>query len=142
MKNSVINGDETGINVGGQREQCHLISTKKYTYYFHHEGRGFKAMNKMGVLPKYRGIIVHDFWKSYFKYKCEHALCNVHIQRELKQIYEKHKQEWAKEMSDLLYEIKEHADCVPGKRNRKGNVSALRKACKRKELRENGVDSA
>jgi transposase/uncharacterized coiled-coil protein SlyX len=112
IKEYVIHGDETGINVGGQREQCHLISTKKYTYYFHHESRGFKAMNKMGVLPKYRGIIVHDFWKSYFKYKCEHALCNVHIQRELKKIYEKYKQEWAKEMSDLLYEIKEHADCA------------------------------
>ena len=112
IKEDVINGDETGINIGGQREQCHLISTKKYTYYFHHKSRGFKAMNKMGVLPKYRGIIVHDFWKSYFKYKCEHALCNVHIQRELKNIYEKYKQEWAKEMSDLLYEIKEQADCA------------------------------
>jgi len=69
-------------------------------------------MNKMGVLPKYRGILVHDFWKSYFKYKCEHALCNVHIQRELENIYKKYKQEWAKEMSDLLYEIKEQADCA------------------------------
>jgi len=66
-------------------------------------------MNKMGVLPKYRGIVVHDFWKSYFKYKCEHALCNVHIQRELDNIYKKYKQMWAEEMSDLLYEIKEQA---------------------------------
>ena len=112
IKEDVIHGDETGINVNGRGEQCHLISTKKYTYYFHHKSRGFKAMNKMGVLPKYRGIVVHDFWKSYFKYKCEHALCNVHIQRELENIYKIYKQEWAKEMSDLLYEIKEQADCA------------------------------
>jgi transposase len=112
IKEYVIHGDETGINVNGRNEQCHLISTKKYTYYFHHKSRGFKAMNKMGVLPKYRGIVVHDFWKSYFKYKCEHALCNVHIQRELDNIYKKYNQKWAKEMSDLLYEIKEQADCA------------------------------
>ena len=112
IKEDVIHGDETGINVNGRREQCHLISTKKYTYYFHHRSRGFKAMNKMGVLPKYRGIVVHDFWKSYFKYKCEHALCNVHIQRELDNIYKKYEQKWAEEMSDLLYEIKEQASCA------------------------------
>ena len=112
IKEDVIHGDETGINVSGGGEQCHLISTKKYTYYFHYKSRGFKAMNKMGVLPKYRGILVHDCWKSYFKYKCEHALCNVHIQRELDYIYIKYKQKWAKEMSDLLYEIKEQADCA------------------------------
>jgi len=41
IKEDVIHGDETGINVNGRREQCHLISTKKYTYYFHHRSRGF-----------------------------------------------------------------------------------------------------
>lgn len=91
IKEYVIHGDETGINVNGRGEQCHRISTKKYTYYFHHKSSGFKAMKKMRVLPKYRGIIVHDFWKSYFKYKCEHELCNVHTQRELDNIYKKYK---------------------------------------------------
>jgi len=113
IKEDVINCDETGINVNGQRHHCHLISTEKLTFYFHHRSRGFIAMTKMGVLPRFRGVAVHDFWKPYFKFKkCEHAVCNVHILRELKEISKNETQKWALEMSDLLYEIKKYVDGV------------------------------
>jgi transposase len=113
IKEDVIDCDETGINVNGQRHHCHLISTKKLTFYFHHRSRGFIAMTKMGVLPKFKGVAVHDFWKPYFKYeKCEHAVCNVHILRELKEISKNETQKWALEMSDLLHEIKKYVDGV------------------------------
>lgn len=113
IKEDVIDCDETGINVNGQRHHCHLISTKKLTFYFHHRSRGFRAMTKMGVLPKFKGVMVHDFWKSYFKFgKCKHAMCNVHILRELNEIYKDNAQEWAIEMSQLLHEMKEYVDDV------------------------------
>jgi transposase len=113
IKEKVINSDETDINLNGRKHHCHVISTEKLTLYFHHRNRGYKAMKKMGVLPKYRGIVVHDFWKPYFKYKnCEHAVCNVHILRELKEISKNKNQEWASEMSYLLLEIKKYIDHV------------------------------
>jgi transposase len=113
IKEKVINCDETDINLNGRKHHCHVISTEKLTLYYHHRNRGYKAMKKMGVLPKFRGIVVHDFWKTYFKYKnCEHAVCNVHILRELKEISKNRNQEWASEMSDLLIEIKKYIDHV------------------------------
>jgi transposase len=113
IKERVINCDETDINLNGRKHHCHVISTEKLTLYFHHRNRGYKAMMKMGVLPKFRGIVVHDFWKTYFKYKnCEHAVCNVHILRELKEISKNKNQEWASEMSYLLLEIKKYIDHV------------------------------
>jgi transposase len=111
IKEHVITCDETGINVNGQRHHCHLISTDKLTFYFHHRSRGSIAMEKMGVLPRFKGVMVHDFWKSYFKFeKCKHAMCNVHILRELNEIYKDNAQEWAIEMSQLLYEMKKYVD--------------------------------
>lgn len=114
IKEDVINCDETGIDVNGHVHYCHVISTEKLTFYFHDKGRGSKAMKKMKVLPRFRGIAVHDFWKPYFKFKnCEHAVCNVHILRELKEISKNETQKWSLEMSDLLREIKK---CVDGVR--------------------------
>ena len=43
----------------------------------------------MGVLPTFKGIIVHDGWASYFSYACTHALCNAHHLRELRFIAER-----------------------------------------------------
>ena len=37
----------------------------------------------MGILLEFKGIAVHDGWKSYNGYECDHALCNAHLQREL-----------------------------------------------------------
>ena len=31
----------------------------------------------MGILPNYDGVIIHDFWKSYYKYLCDHGLCDT-----------------------------------------------------------------
>jgi transposase len=113
IKEDVINCDETGIDVNGNEHYCHLISTEKLTFYFHDRSRGSRAMKKMKVLPRFKGIAVHDFWKPYFKFKnCEHAVCNVHILRELKEISKNETQKWSLEMSDLLHEIKKCVDDV------------------------------
>ena len=60
--------------------------------------RGKKGMNRMGVLPYYKGILVHDHWKSYFYYQCKHVLCNAHYLRELESAAELYNQKWTKKM--------------------------------------------
>ena len=67
-------------------------------------------LNYMGILPVYRGTAVNDGWISYFKFKCKHALCNVHHVRDLSFVHEVDKQNWAKELIDHLIDIKSTVD--------------------------------
>ncbi|HJH30273.1 MAG TPA: IS66 family transposase [Methanosarcinaceae archaeon] len=102
--------DETGMRINGIRNWLHVVCTATMTYYFTHQKRGSEAMDDMDILPNYDGVIVHDFWMSYFKYLCDHGLCDVHLLRELISISENYEQVWSGEMAALLIIIKECVD--------------------------------
>lgn len=106
LQSPVINCDETGMKIEGIRNWLHVACTTNMTYYFAHPKRGSKAMDDMGILPNYNGVIIHDFWKPYYKYLCDHGLCDTHLLRELTNISENYEQEWSGEMAELLLSIK------------------------------------
>jgi len=106
------NADETGINVGGKRLWLHCVSNLKMTLFHADEKRGQEAMERMGILPHFRGKLIHDHWKAYFVYDCIHALCNGHHLRELEAANELDGQKWAKKMQELLLEMKKAVDNV------------------------------
>lgn len=101
----LINLDETGVNIEGKRRWLHNVSNERFTYLYPHEKRGSEAMDEIGIVPCYKGIVCHDHWKSYYKYDCIHALCNAHHLRELERSWDQDKHQWAMKMSDLLKEI-------------------------------------
>lgn len=101
----LLHVDETGINMNGDKRWLHCTSNSSWTYFFPHEKRGTDAMNAVGILPKFRGILCHDHWKPYYKYDCTHALCNAHHLRELTGVWEEDKQQWAKDAKSLLEEM-------------------------------------
>jgi transposase len=98
----LVHADETGINIGGKGHWLHSVSNDLWTLYHPHEKRGTDAMNDMGILPRFKGILCHDHWKPYYKYNCTHALCNAHHLRELTRAWEQDGQKWAKQMIELL----------------------------------------
>ncbi len=104
---SVIHVDETGMRVEGKRQWVHVVSTPKFTHYAYHAKRGSDATNEIAILPGFKGTAVHDFWKSYLNYKCDHALCNAHHLRELTGIMELTGQKWTEKMIELLLKIKD-----------------------------------
>ncbi len=101
----LVHADETGINIGGKRLWLHNASNDEFTHFFPHAKRGGEALDEIGILPRFTGILCHDHWKPYFKYGASHALCNAHHLRELERAWEQDNQKWAKDMASLLREI-------------------------------------
>ena len=78
----------------------HTMSSSRDTHLFISEHRGGEAIKEH--LEGYEGTAIHDGWKSYQKFECEHGLCNAHHLRELTFLYEVQHLDWAKAFSDLL----------------------------------------
>jgi transposase len=102
----LIHVDETSAHVDKSTIWLHNASNDLWTYIYPHKKRGTEAMEEIGILPKFQGILCHDHWKPYYTYDCTHSLCNAHHLRELEWSYKEDKQLWAKEIQDLLIEIK------------------------------------
>jgi transposase len=102
-----LHHDETGLRRAGTLAWAHVASTARLTHYAIHAKRGQEATEAIGILPGYTGVSVHDGWVSYRAYQqCRHALCNIHHLRELTFLEEPYHQAWAKDLKDLLREMK------------------------------------
>ena len=105
-KVEVLHQDETGLYVSGHRQWLHVACTEQLTHYAVHAKRGQEALDAIDILPRFGGASVHDGWRAYFHYACQHALCLVHLLRELTYLAEEHGLAWAAELIDLLLDMK------------------------------------
>jgi len=112
---SMLNVDETGININGKRLWLHTAGNNKWTYFYPHHKRGCAAMDEIGIIPKFNGVLCHDHWKPYYRYTCLHALCNAHHLRELEWSATEDNQRWAKKLSNFLVKLKDKVAEAGGK---------------------------
>ena len=105
LKSSVNHADETGININGKLHWLHVLSNESWAIIYPHAKRGSVAFDEINLIPNYDGTLVHDGFKAYFKYGCEHSLCNAHHLRELEWCIEQNLA-WAEAMKELFLEIK------------------------------------
>lgn len=92
--------------MNGKLHWLHVAATASYVHYSVHEKRGTLAMNAAGILPHFTGVAVHDHWKPYWHYPCQHALCNAHHLRELRYCEQLTGNDWAIALRLLLVEGK------------------------------------
>jgi transposase len=99
--------DETGVRRAGRLAWTHVASTARLTHDAIHAKRSTEATDAIGLLPTYTGASVHDGWISYCAYQpCQQALCNIRHLRELAFLEEQYHQVWARDLKDLLREMK------------------------------------
>ncbi len=113
-KSDLMHVDETGLNIGAKRHWLHSASNASLTWFFPHEKRGAKAMDEMGILPFFQGVLCHDHWKPYYRYQCTHSLCNAHHTRELERVWEQDQQHWGKDMKRLLIDLAQVVENADG----------------------------
>jgi transposase len=98
--------DETGFRVAGRLAWVHCARTGKYTLLMVHPKRGTKAMEAIGVLPRFAGVAVHDAWAPYDTYTApDHQLCCAHALRELQAVADAAPQGqwcWASQAAEAL----------------------------------------
>jgi transposase len=103
-----IHADESGVRVEKKTYWIHSASDSKSTLYGVHKSRGGIAIDEIGLLPEYNGVVAHDCYSIYFKdtYSFGHALCGVHLLRECQGIIDHDKQKWPELMISVLHDIR------------------------------------
>ncbi|WP_265257061.1 IS66 family transposase [Verminephrobacter aporrectodeae] len=98
----IVHADETGLRVNKSLHWLHALVTEKLTWLGRHEKRGMAAFVEHGILPLFKGTLVHDGWTPYRMLDCVHSLCNAHHVRELTYVQEQLKQDWAGDSMEVL----------------------------------------
>ena len=111
----VLHLDETGLRVMNKLHWLHVVATDQLTFYAVDEKRGKQAHEKIGILPHYIGVAIHDAYASYDQWTqagLKHGLCNAHLLRDLQAIDELTHQRWAPAMKALLSQMKAAVDAA------------------------------
>jgi transposase len=118
-RSAVVHLDETAFYVvegagSAARWWLHVTCTRALTHYTPHPKRGTEAHAAVGLLPTYGGTAVHDGYASYGTHTgCRHALCGVHLLRELTFLAEEGPpatRHWAAAFKRALQVMKRGAD--------------------------------
>jgi len=132
-RSPVVGADETGGRVGVAKRWFHVLSTPALSLIVCHRSRGKEAVADIGVLPGYRGVIVHDGLALYDTLaEASHAQCNAHLVRHLAAVGAVWDQaSWTKAMTACLFEAKAAADAA----RTKGEAAVAGEAAARFEAR-------
>jgi len=83
----VVHADETGTRVLTTKHWMHTLTTNLLTLIAVHPKRGVEAFRDIGVIPDYRGTIVHDVYSPYEVFdQIIHAQCGIHLIRHLQDV--------------------------------------------------------
>ncbi|MGP3957859.1 IS66 family transposase [Nonomuraea sp. 3N208] len=106
----VLHADETTTRIGSGRRWLHVACTERLTL-LGLGSRSREGANALGVLPEFRGVVVHDSLALYDGYPdARHQLCGAHLIRELTAAAEDHPDErWPLQVRWALAELNKQA---------------------------------
>jgi transposase len=106
----VLHADETTTRIGASRGWLHVACTDRLTL-LGLGSRSREGANALGVLPEFRGVVVHDSLALYDGYPAaRHQLCGAHLIRELTAAEQDHPdQRWPAQVRWALAELNKQA---------------------------------
>ena len=105
LNQNVVATDATTITVNGEQNYIRNFSSDTTVVYRAMKSKTIEALEKLQLLKKYTGILVHDHETALYHFGTDHAECNVHIIRYLRKNTEETGNKWSGEMSALLCEM-------------------------------------
>jgi len=104
------------LQVDRKKHWIHVYASGEITLKCLHRNRGKRAIEEIGIIPRYGGAIIHDCWASYLSYPhCGHGLCGSHLLRELTFIVDANGYAWARNLKRLLQEACKQVSQSPDK---------------------------
>ena len=97
-----LNHDESQIKVDGSGYNILCACNKRYVRLWPSKYKSQDAIDEIGFLPRFKGVIVKDGTELYNKYGIFLAQCISHIQRYLKGIYDFVNHKAPKKLSDFF----------------------------------------
>ena len=100
----VVHADETTLRVSAESWWLHVVATDTLTFLGLHTNRGRDAIDDLGVLPGYHGVVVHDGLAAYdYLDSALHQQCGAHLLRHLAKAMEHPDTNlWARLMTGVL----------------------------------------
>lgn len=124
----VLCADETGTAVGTTKHWVHTVTTGVLTLLAVHPNRGRQALEDIGVLGAYAGVLMHDGYASYDYLCAAHAQCHAHLVRHLKDVGQTDAYKaWTTDLAGVLFDAKVAAEAAAAKgRAKVGRIKAKR----------------
>ena len=97
-----LNQDESQIKINGDCHNILCACNDRYVRLWQSKHKSQKAIDEIGFLPRFKGVIVKDGTELYNKYGCFLSQCLSHILRYLKGIYDFIEHKAPKKMADFL----------------------------------------
>jgi transposase len=116
LRAPVLGVDDTSVFVTREPWALYTASTPRLTAYRVLRFRGRRAYDAIDLLPHYHGTVVHDGAQSFgtvpapAPYPCQHALCGVHLLRELTWLAEEYHLSWAQQLKQHFLRMKRTVD--------------------------------
>ena len=111
LKSELIHVDETPLNIGGKYGQGLIVSNGTINLVQAYENKKIETIKQMGILPNYNGIVMSDCYNGTLHFtNCTHALCCVHLLRDLTACSEKEGLRCAELLKKFFLKLKERVE--------------------------------
>lgn len=105
MNRNVIHTDATVVSVNGVQSYIRNVSTDDAVMYYDMPHKTVAEMEKIDLLNRFTGVMVHDHETTLYRFPALHAECNVHVLRYLKKNCQDTGNSWSQDMSSFFTQV-------------------------------------